>query len=434
MLSFSNNSLQLFTLPKSLWLVLGISLLLVGCGSTPSHSTVSFDDDDDSIFSFDDDETKKTPQKKKPSNTIYHRPATKKSPQNSVQTVNYHPSKDSIAYSRRDLWQEVFRGFRLGNYSRNPRVARVIREFSGTPKTIQSSLNRSQPYMHMIVSEIKRRNMPMEAVLVAFVESGFQATAVSRSGASGIWQFMPATGHSFGLPRSRGFDARLDPFASTGAALNYLQKLNRQFKGDWLLTFAAYNAGEGTVMKAISRARQAGRPINFWTLNLPSETMRYVPKILAYKEILLNSNRHGVRLPAIANAPYLTQVRIEQVVDLRQVASRAGLPPNTLTALNPYFLNGLANPRLSKRIILPKQHANRITMAMRSTPRYSANMPRPRYASTRNTALPVRVHTVKAGENIHNIATRHGVSVGQLLALNRKRHPQVFIGERLRVA
>lgn len=428
MLSLNNNQLQRVTPIKSFWLVMGISFLLAGCGSTPSH-TVSYDEDDDDVVGLSDaDKSSKPIKNNKSSNKTYQ------TPQKQLLSVNYHPSKDAIANPRNDLWQDVFRGFRLGNHTRNPRVSRVVREFSATPKTIQASLARSQPYMHMIVSEIKRRNMPMEVVLVAFVESGFQATAVSRSGASGIWQFMPATGQSFGLPRNRSFDARLDPFASTGAALNYLQKLNRQFKGDWLLAFAAYNAGEGNVMKAISRARQAGRPINFWNLNLPAETMRYVPKILAYKEMLLNSNRYGVRLPVIANTPYLTQVRIEQVVDLRQVARRAGLPTNMLTALNPYFLNGLANPRLSQRIILPKQHANRITMAMRSTPQYSAAVPKPRYASTHSTPQVKRVHTVRVGENIQHIAQRHGVSVHHLLAINHKRHPQVFVGEQLRIA
>jgi len=365
--------------------VLWAASSLSACSNTP-HKKVSYDDDDELIELTDTDKSnKKTSQTKKKKPHQAYSPSQKvkpKSPpakkyhtqQNShppasnaprLITTAYQPSRDRVNYSRHDLWQTMFRGFRLGNYNRHPPVAKVIREYRSRNKPLQASLNRSQPYLHMIVEEVKRRNMPMEAVLVVFVESGFQPTAVSRSGASGLWQFMPMTGKQYGLPRNRDFDARLDPFAATGAAMNYLQMLHRQFKGDWLLAFAAYNAGEGRVIQAIAKAKRAGRPINFWALDLPAETRRYVPKILAYKEVLLNPKRFQVRLPKIANTPYLTQIRIEKPLNLRLVAKRAGLPANTLTQLNPYFLRGVANPRLSKRVIIPRQHAQRITQVVR---------------------------------------------------------------------
>ncbi|HHC75340.1 MAG TPA: hypothetical protein ENK78_09720 [Thiothrix sp.] len=376
---------------------------LTGCSSNP-HKKMSYEEDEEAIEWADDEPTKPKTQKAKsaqqktprtpPRSHTYSRPAhtkpthtippspSSKTPSRSQQnyhppashaprliTTDYRPRRDHVRQTRHDLWQNVYRGFRLGNHNRHPHVAKVIREYRSRNQPLQASLNRSQPYLHMIVEEVKRRNMPMEALLVAFVESGFQPTAVSRSGASGLWQFMPTTGKRYGLPRNREFDARLDPFAATGAAMNYLQMLHRQFKGDWLLAFAAYNAGEGRVIQAIAKAKRAGRPVNFWQLDLPAETRRYVPKILAYKEVLLNPQLFRVRLPNIANTPYLTQIRIEKPLNLRLVATRAGLPANTLTQLNPYFLKGVANPRLSKRVIIPRQHARRITQVVRHSHR-----------------------------------------------------------------
>jgi membrane-bound lytic murein transglycosylase D len=350
--------------------IISISLALGGCSSNQTK-TVSFDDDEEDILLDHLTHTEAKNKSNKQTKTSLQ-PSTPKHP-SSIPVSYSSPSNYSNSFAGNSLWQEVHRGFRLRNYTNHPRVAQVIREYRGKSRTLQTHLNQSQPFMHMIVTEAKRRNLPMEVVLVAFVESGFKATAVSRSGASGLWQFMPATGQIYGLPRTHEFDARLDPFAATGAAFNYLQKLNRQFRGDWLLTFAAYNGGEGRVGRAVSKARAQGKPINFWNLDLPAETMRYVPKILAFKEVLLKPQQFGVHLPNIANTPYLTQVRINQPVNLRLVASQAGLPSNTLTKLNPYFLQGVAKPHLSRRVIVPKQHANRITQAMRATPQTFAN-------------------------------------------------------------
>lgn len=361
-------------LPFKLFLaaIISASLALGGCSSNQTK-TVSFDDDEEELLS--DNLTHATTNNKK--SRKHQKPSTQSNkpryPSSIPVSYNNNASNYNSSLAGNSLWQDVHRGFRLRNYSNHPRVAQVIREYRGKSRTLQLHLNQSQPYMHMIVTEAKRRNLPMEVVLVAFVESGFKATAVSRSGASGLWQFMPATGQIYGLPRNHEFDARLDPFAATGAAFNYLQKLNRQFRGDWLLAFAAYNGGEGRVGRAISKARAQGKPINFWNLDLPAETMRYVPKILAFKEVLLKPQQFGVHLPNIANSPYLTQVRINQPVNLRLVASQAGLPSNTLTKLNPYFLQGVAKPHLSRRVIVPKQHANRITQAMRATPQTFAS-------------------------------------------------------------
>ena len=151
--------------------------------------------------------------------------------------------------------------------------------------------------MYWIAGQVKKRNMPMELVLLPIVESAFDPHATSGANAAGIWQIIPSTGRNYGLKQTRSYDARRDVVASTTAALDMMQRLNKMFDGDWLLTVAAYNSGEGRVMKAIKTNKARGKSTDFWSLPLPQETKLYVPKMLALSDILKNSKRYGVRLP-----------------------------------------------------------------------------------------------------------------------------------------
>ncbi|VTP60585.1 Membrane-bound lytic murein transglycosylase D precursor [Serratia rubidaea] len=150
--------------------------------------------------------------------------------------------------------------------------------------------------MYWIVEQIKKRNMPMELVLLPIVESAFDPHATSSANAAGLWQIVPQTGRNYGLKNNQWYDGRRDVVASTTAALNMMEYLNRMFKGDWLLTVAAYNSGEGRVMRAVKANRRQGKPTNFWALSLPRETSIYVPKMLALSEIIKHSKKYGVRL------------------------------------------------------------------------------------------------------------------------------------------
>jgi membrane-bound lytic murein transglycosylase D len=148
--------------------------------------------------------------------------------------------------------------------------------------------------MYWIAGQVKKRNMPMELVLLPIVESAFDPHATSGANAAGIWQIIPSTGRNYGLKQTRSYDARRDVVASTTAALDMMQRLNKMFDGDWLLTVAAYNSGEGRVLKAMKANRSRGKPTDFWSLSLPQETKMYVPKMLALSDILKNSKRYGV--------------------------------------------------------------------------------------------------------------------------------------------
>lgn len=308
--------------------------------------------------------------------------------------------------NKHDTWDRLFKNFRLGSHRNNPRVKAVIHEYARKPQKLAIISQRAIPYLHMIVSEVERRGMPAEIALLPFVESGFNPKAYSSSGAAGLWQFIASTGKSYGLPRNRQLDARLDPFAATHAALNYLHKLQRQFKGDWLLALAAYNAGEGTVSRAIKKFKRthSGERVTFWRLDLPAQTLRYVPKLLAYKEVLLHARHYGFKLPTIPNSPHLVRVRVNKPLNLRTIAKRAGLPHSILTDLNPYFLKGVTSRR-SNRIVLPRRYASRIKKAIRNLPPAyvkHGKTARQRYANQKK-RTPKTHYTVRKGTNLPKV-------------------------------
>ncbi len=304
---------------------------------------------------------------------VQYRPRIQRRPQllsrlQVQQRPRYIPQNNRQHYGGGNIWNRVKGGFRLGSELHNPTVQKVLRQYARNPAGLNRTFSRSTEYMHFILYELNRRGMPTEIALLPMVESAFKNRAVSRTGAAGMWQFMPATGRDFGLHRARGFDARMDVFASTKAALTYLQKINREFHGDWYLTLAAYNVGQNRIHRERAKNRSRGLRTDYWSLSLPRETREYVPRLLAYKAILLNPHRYGVRLPAMSNNAVIAQINVNRAINLRQVARMAGLPASTLIRLNPNFKNGITNPRLSRRVVLPRRHAGRLNHAIRNAP------------------------------------------------------------------
>lgn len=350
-----------------------------------------------------------------------------------------------------DMWQRLNRGQTMASHTNRASVRRFIRHYASDRARLQRISSRASNYLFMIVAELERRNMPTELALLPFVESAYVNTARSHAAAAGMWQFIPSTGRLYGLKQTRGYDGRMDSFESTRAALDYLQKLHREFKGDWFLALAAYNAGEGRVGRAIRENRRKGRPTNYWNLRLPKETREYVPRLLAYKEIIRNPARYGLRLPRATSQASLIPIKVNKAVDLRKVARHAGLPAHTLTALNPNYLHGITTPRLSKRVILPARHAGRLQHIIRKMPgmrdsgyRYAKynkkRSSKKRYAKKRYSKSYKRggkriiTHRVRSGETLYKIALRHGTTVKSIMRMNKMRSSRVKAGKRLRVA
>ena len=186
-----------------------------------------------------------------------------------------------------DLLDRIRDGYALPDVAHYA-VDREVELYRKNPDFLDRTFKRGSRYLYYIVQELERRNLPLELALLPVVESAFNPVAYSRSRASGLWQFIPSSGKHYGLEQNWWIDERRDVIEATGAALTYLQYLNRYFAGDWYLAIAAYNGGEGTVSGAVRRNQSAGLPTDFFSLNLRSETRDYVPKLLAISRIVRN--------------------------------------------------------------------------------------------------------------------------------------------------
>jgi len=254
-----------------------------------------------------------------------------------------------------DLWERVRRGFAMPDLQ-GSLVQERERWYAARPDYVQRMTERGSRYLFHIVEEVEQRGLPTELALLPFIESAFNPQAMSTAKASGMWQFMPATGRDFELRQNVFRDDRRDVLASTRAALDYLTRLNKEFD-DWQLALAAYNWGEGNVRKAIARNQKAGLPIDYESLRMPAETRLYVPKLQAVKNIVAKPDAHGLVLPLVANHPYFLGVPIERDIDVDLAARLAGLEPDEFKALNPQMNKPVILAAGTPQVLLPYDNA-----------------------------------------------------------------------------
>ena len=254
-----------------------------------------------------------------------------------------------------DLWERIRRGYAMPDLD-NALVHDREQWYAARPDYIFRMTERSKKYLFHIVEELELRNMPTELALLPFVESAFNPQAVSVAKAAGMWQFMPATGRTFELKQNVFRDDRRDVLASTRAALDYLQKLYAMF-GDWHLALAAYNWGEGSVGKAISKNQRAGLNTGYPDLGMPMETRMYVPKLQAIKNIVAQPQAFNSRLPDIGNHPYFDTVTIRRDMDVAVAARLAEVSMDDFRALNPSVNKPVILASGTPQILLPWDNA-----------------------------------------------------------------------------
>ncbi|WP_229779258.1 transglycosylase SLT domain-containing protein [Pseudomonas matsuisoli] len=238
----------------------------------------------------------------------------------------------------KDLWDRMRNGFALQDLTgSNPRIEQQRLWFVSKPSFLESASTNGGPYIHYIVERLEERKMPLELALLPVIESAYNPFAYSRAQAVGLWQFIPSTGRHFNLVQNSSYDGRRDIAASTDAAINYLTYLHEMFNGDWLLALAAYNAGEGTVSRAMERNQKLGLPTDYWNLPLPKETQDYVPKLLALSELVMSPDAYGIALDSIPDEPFFETVEVNRSMKLARVAALAGIDEDVLYQLNPAY-------------------------------------------------------------------------------------------------
>jgi membrane-bound lytic murein transglycosylase D len=257
---------------------------------------------------------------------------------------------------RASLWDRIRAGFVLRDLN-GDLVRKWEQYYARDPAYVKRMTDRGSRYLFHIVEEVQRRNMPIELALLPFIESAFNPQAMSVARASGMWQFMPATGKDFALRQNLFRDDRRDVLASTRAALDYLQKLNTMF-GDWHLALAAYNWGQGNVLRAQAVNRKAGLPVDYESLRMPVETREYVPKLQAVKNIVLRPEAYALSLPELGNHPYFLSVAIERDIDVALAAKLANLPLEDFQQLNPQMNKPVILAAGTPQVLLPYDNAN----------------------------------------------------------------------------
>src|SRR5690606_28721792 len=204
-----------------------------------------------------------------------------------------------------------------------------------------------------IVSELEANKMPLELALLPIIESSYNPFAYSTHRAAGIWQFVPDTGKSFGLEQNGWYDGRRDIVASTDAAIRYFKQLHTMFNEDWLLAIAAYNAGQGTLRRAIAKNRKQGKPVDFWSLPLPEQTRSYVPRLLALSRVIAEPDNYDLTITSIPNDPYFTSIDLNSQVNLAQIALLADIDVKEIQQLNAGYSQWLTDPSRPHQVLVP---------------------------------------------------------------------------------
>lgn len=323
-----------------------------------------------------------------------------------------------IKSGHNSVWAHLRGEFRMSEV--NPElVRRHESKFVSSSAYFKRTIERSRPYMYHISNEVAKRNMPAEIALLPFIESAYVTKAKSHVGASGLWQFMPATGRHYGLEQTPLYDGRHDIYAATDAALNYLQYLHGLF-GDWSLALAAYNWGEGNVGRAVNRARAQGLEPVYENLRMPNETRNYVPKLLAVRNIVNNPEYFGMSFADLDNKPFFKAVDIDQPIDLSAAVRLANISQAEFDALNPAFKSPVYIPKTGRKLLLP---ATAIATFERNYKK-----------ADRASLLSWDVYTPYADTTLSSIAAETGMSTAELKRLNGLSKESVAAGRSLLIA
>ncbi len=322
-----------------------------------------------------------------------------------------------------DLWARVRAGMRL-DLKANPRIDGKVQTFRRDPLYLAKLSQRARPYLHVIVGEIERRGFPAELALLPHVESRYNPGATSPKAAAGIWQFMPYTGREMGLHQDSSYDGRRDLVASTRAAMDYLQMLNRRFGGDWELAMAAYNCGPGRVESAQAANRRRGMPTDFWSLDLPNETENYVPQILAAARLVSEPRTYGLNLPPVPDRPQVELVRTDRPVELARVAQASGVQLSELKRLNPALKRGQTAP-YGPGLLVPAGTGRKVSAGLASARVVPASPSAATFVASAAPPKPARpmmtegsIHMVRAGETLGSVASAKGVDIQSLADFN----------------
>lgn len=291
------------------------------------------------------------------------------------------------------------------------------------------SYRRSGRFRPHILDELRKNGLPETLSWLPLIESGFKVHALSKARALGLWQFIASTGYKFGLNRDYYVDERMDPTKATAAAISYLKELHQLF-GDWTTVLAAYNCGEGRVLREI-RSQNINYLDNFWDLyeKLPRETARYVPRFLAVLHILKDPAQYGFEDLPLDPVPDFETVMVNREVHLESIAEAIGIPEEELINLNPELRYNIL-PKDPYELLIPAGSKDQLLAEIDNLP--LASLPKVALDDTLRKAAYV-THRVQRGETLSDIAVSYGTSVDRIQEANHLRNSHIAAGKKLKI-
>lgn len=327
------------------------------------------------------------------------------------------PPTENIAPSE-NAWERIRSGYRFASLD-NKIVRNYEKFYSKNPKTMERIVERARHYLPYIVSQVERRDLPLELALLPIVESAYNPRAYSRAGAAGLWQFMPYTGKQYGLIQNWWYEGRRDIVASTDAALRHLHDLSLVFDNDWHLVLAAYNAGMYGVQRAIRKNKKRNKPTDYSSLDLAKETRHFVPKLIAIRNIVTDPTAFGLTLPYLPMKPLFEVVYFDFQVDLGIIAAETQIQGYRLAQLNPGLRRTVTPPNGPHRVLVPSDTYHDVMS-------WKSNL-QPSHAVT------TVFYRVRKGDMLGTIAQNHNVSVSAIKSVNSMNTDLIRIGQMLRI-
>lgn len=324
----------------------------------------------------------------------------------------------------------------------NPVLEKVIKSFlKNRKRSFERLIGLSEYYFPLFEEKLAHYNIPLEVKYLAIVESALNPEARSRVGATGLWQFMYATGKQYNLEVNSFIDERSDPVKSSEAAANFLSDLYNIF-GDWDLALASYNAGPGNVAKAIRRSQ--GQK-NYWNIrpNLPKETQNYLPAFYATMYVFEYAKEHGIQASSSSSYALVETdtIALKQMISFEQLSDILDLPQSEIEFLNPtYKLKTVPYIKDKHNFIrLPIEKIGILTSNENQIYKYldlvDAQKEQPNYTSTSSMVASSNVnskyHTIKRGESVGIIAKKYGLSVAELKTMNKLKSNLIYPGKKL---
>ena len=336
--------------------------------------------------------------------------------------IDIRIEENVIEISTTQPYQDVWDFIKQNNTSQNTNILndQVLAYMNMHLKDLDKFdeyLNDSYYFLYFVIQELEKNNLPLELAILPYIESNYDPFSISSSGAVGIWQFMPRTGRLYQLDKSWWNEDRHDPFRSTEAAVKYLKYLYQRFDQNIYHTLAAYNAGPSLLDRRINQNKRRGMDTDFWSLNVPVQTKNYVPKYIALRELILNSDNYGIKLPQIPYEPVVKKISIPGQVEVLTLSEYLDIKPELLYKLNAGYTKWASAPEDESVFYIPSEKY--ILFENEDNPFKNSNQ------------INWISHIVQSGDSLWSLASKYDTEVRIIKKINYLNNDLLSINDTL---